>query len=114
LVMPMRIVQQHTLLTHDPVTQYAAIEALADREAPRELARVYRARAGYAHGRLLDTGVRPVRAQGGFYVVLDCADWLRRSRARDTVGLTHDLVARAGVAVVPGTDFGAPETVRLS
>ena len=30
LVMPMRIVQQHTLLTHDPVTQHAMIEALAD------------------------------------------------------------------------------------
>ena len=30
LVMPLRIVQQHTLLTHDPVTQHAMIEALGD------------------------------------------------------------------------------------
>ena len=33
---------------------------------------------------------------------------------RDAVGLARDLIARAGVATVPGTDFGAPRTLRLS
>jgi aspartate/methionine/tyrosine aminotransferase len=114
LVMPMRIVQQHTLLTHDPVTQYAMIEALADRESPRELARVYRQRAEYATEQLSGTGCRPVPADGGFYVVVDCDDWLRRGPIRDTVELARDLIERAGVAIVPGTDFGAPRTLRLS
>jgi aspartate/methionine/tyrosine aminotransferase len=114
LLMPMRIVQQHTLLTHDPVTQYAMIEALADLESPRELCRVYRGRAEYATERLTGTGCRPVPADGGFYVVVDCDEWLRRGPIRDTVALARDLVARAGVATVPGTDFGAPRTLRLS
>jgi aspartate/methionine/tyrosine aminotransferase len=114
LVMPMRIVQQHTLLTHDPVTQYAMIEALADLDSPRELTRVYRGRAEYAFNELRGTGCRPVRADGGFYVVLDCSAWLRAGRARDTVELARDLIERAGVATVPGTDFGAPDTLRLS
>ena len=114
LVMPLRIVQQHTLLTHDPVTQYAMIEALADRESPRELCRVYRHRAEYATENLSGTGCRPIPADGGFYVVLDCDDWLRRGPIRDTVALARDLIARAGVATVPGTDFGAPRTLRLS
>jgi aspartate aminotransferase len=114
LVMPMRIVQQHTLLTADPVTQSAMIEALADLDSPRELARVYRGRAEYAFNKLRGTGCRPVRADGGFYVVLDCSPWLRDGRARDTVELARDLIERAGVATVPGTDFGAPQTLRLS
>src|SRR5262249_53542232 len=67
LVMPMRIVQQHTLLTHDPVTQYAMIEALSDLESPRELTRVYRRRAEYAFRKLQGSGCRPARADGGIY-----------------------------------------------
>src|SRR5262249_47782197 len=114
LVMPMRIVQQHTLLTHDPVTQSAMIEALADREGPRELTRVYRARAEYAFERLTAVGCRAVRAEGGFYVVLDCTDWLKAGRAGDPIELARDLLARAHVATVPGTDFGAPHTLRVS
>jgi aspartate aminotransferase len=114
LVMPMRIVQQHTLLTHDPVTQYAMIEALADLESPRELCRIYQGRAEYAIERLTGTGCRPVPADGGFYVILDCDDWLRSGPIRDTVRLARDLIERAGVASVPGTDFGAPRTLRLS
>jgi aspartate/methionine/tyrosine aminotransferase len=114
LVMPLRIVQQHTLLTHDPVTQYAMIEALADPESPRELCRVYRRRAEYATDRLTGTGCRPIPADGGFYVVLDCDDWLRAGPVRDTVSLARDILAKVGVAAVPGTDFGAPRTLRLS
>jgi len=114
LVMPMRIVQQHTLLTHDPVTQAAMVEALADTEGPRELARVYRGRAEYAFHTLTGSGCKPIRADGGFYVVVDCLDWLRKSRFNDTIELARDLIERAGVATVPGTDFGAPRTLRLS
>jgi aspartate/methionine/tyrosine aminotransferase len=114
LVMPMRIVQQHTLLTHDPVTQAAALEALRDEAGPRELTAVYRRRAEYAYDQLTGTGCRPVRTDGGFYVVLDCGGWPRAGRAHDTVELARDLIERARVATVPGTDFGAPHTLRLS
>src|SRR5262249_19613069 len=76
LVMPMRIIQQHTLLTHDPVTQLAMVEALRDLESPRELCAVYRERAEYAFGHLQGTGCRPIPAAGGFYVVLDCSEWI--------------------------------------
>ena len=112
--MPMRILQQHTLLTHDPVTQAALVEALADRESPRELARMYRARAEYAVRALSEGSCRPIPADAGFYVMLDCRPWLRAGRARDTVMLARDILRAVHVATVPGTDFGAPETLRLS
>jgi aspartate/methionine/tyrosine aminotransferase len=114
LVMPMRIVQQHTLLTHDPVTQLAMIEALNDLESPRELCRIYRKRAEYSFDRLHGTGCVPIRADGGFYVVLDCADWIRAGHAADSIELARDILEQVNVATVPGTDFGAPETLRLS
>src|SRR5262249_21753309 len=102
------------LLTHDPVTQSAMIEALADREGPRELTRVYRARAEYAFERLTAVGCRAVRAEGGFYVVLDCTDWLKAGRAGERIALARDLRARAQVATVPATAFGAPPPLRVS
>jgi aspartate aminotransferase len=114
LVMPMRIVQQHTLLTHDPVTQYAMIEALADLESPRELMRIYRRRAEYALRQLSDGPCKLSRAEGGFYVVLDCSAWLQAGCARNTIELARNLIAEAKVATVPGTDFGASQTLRLS
>src|SRR5262249_42240248 len=114
LVMPMRIVQQHTLLTHDPVTQLAMIEALADLESPRELCSIYRERAEYSFDRLQGTGCEPIRADGGFYVVLDCAEWIRSGRAADSVELAGEILDQVSVATVPGTDFGAPDTLRLS
>jgi aspartate/methionine/tyrosine aminotransferase len=114
LVTPMRIVQQHTLLTHDPVTQAAAVEALADAGGPRELARVYRGRAEYACHMLTGSGCKPIRADGGCFVALDCAGWLRAKRLAGTVELARDLIERAGVATAPGTDFGAPRALRLS
>jgi aspartate/methionine/tyrosine aminotransferase len=113
LVMPMRIVQQHTLLTHDPLTQLAMIEALQDLESPRELCAEYRKRAEYSFSQLQGTGCRPIHSAGGFYVVLDCSDWLE-SESGDSIELSRDILQRVKVATVPGTDFGAPETLRLS
>jgi aspartate aminotransferase len=114
LVMPMRIVQQHTLLTHDPVTQYAMIEALADLESPRELTRIYRRRAEYALRQLSTGACKLICAGGGFYVVLDCSPWLQAGLARNTIELARNLIDEAKVATVPGTDFGASQTLRLS
>ena len=114
LVMPLRIVQQHTLLTHDPVTQLAMIESLKDLESPRELCRIYRGRAEYSFDQLTGTGCVPIRADGGFYVVLDCSDWIHSGRAVDSIELARDILERVNVAAVPGTISGAPETLRLS
>ncbi|MFL5340560.1 MAG: aminotransferase class I/II-fold pyridoxal phosphate-dependent enzyme, partial [Gemmataceae bacterium] len=71
-------------------------------------------RAEYAFEQLQGTGCRPIRAEGGFYVVLDCADWLKAGLAADSRDLARDILDREKVATVPGTDFGAPQTLRLS
>jgi aspartate aminotransferase len=114
LQMPMRIIQQHTLLTHDPVTQLAMEEALKDRDSPRELTAIYKERAQYAFETLNGTACAPIEPHGGFYIVLDCDNWNRNQNFSTSKELARDILERTSVAVVPGTDFGIPQCLRLS
>ncbi len=114
LVMPMRIVQQHTLLTHDPVNQYGAIAALQDLEAPKELTKIYKSRAEYSYAQLKGTGCDPIKSEGGFYIVLDCDRWVKEKGMNSSKELVIDIAKTVYVATVPGTDFGIPNGLRLS
>lgn len=114
LIMPMRIMQQHTLLTCDPVNQYGMVEALKDLESPRQLMEVYRGRAEYSYNTLKDTGCNPIKADGGFYITLDCGDWVKVKNMESSKDLAIDILQKVYVATVPGTDFGIPNTLRLA
>ena len=52
--------------------------------------------------------------EGGFYAVLRCSDWNREHGFESSKKLARDILARAHVAVVPGTDFGIPQDLRLA
>ncbi len=114
LIMPVRIMQQHTLLTADPVNQHGMVEALRDLDSPRELMEVYRSRAEYSYNTLKDTGCHPIKAHGGFYVTLDCENWIKEKGFTDSKDLAKDILEKVYVATVPGTDFGIPNTLRLA
>ncbi|MCH8296653.1 MAG: aminotransferase class I/II-fold pyridoxal phosphate-dependent enzyme [Chloroflexi bacterium] len=110
----LRVMQQHTLLCTDPCYQYGMIAALEDEESPAELAEVYKARAEYTTQQLLNTGCEPIAAEGGFYAVLRCAGWNQDHEFSSSKELAHDILKKAHVAVVPGTDFGIPQDLRLA
>jgi len=110
----LRVMQQHTLLCTDPCYQYGMIAALDDDESPAELAGIYRSRAEYTTQQLSNTGCEPVPAEGGFYAVLRCEDWNHDSGFASSKELAHDILKKAHVAVVPGTDFGIPNDLRLA
>jgi aspartate/methionine/tyrosine aminotransferase len=110
----LRVIQQHTLLCTDPVYQYGMIAALEDEESPAELTNIYRSRAEYTTEQLRGTGCDPVAAEGGFYAVLRCADWNAAHGFATSKELARDILERAHVAVVPGTDFGVPQDLRLA
>ena len=114
LIMPMRIMQQHTLLCSDPVNQWGMIEALKDEESPREVLEVYRTRAEYAYDTLHSVGCDPIQSFGGFYIVLDCNRWIRDHGMKDSKELAQDILYRVRVATVPGSDFGISNGLRLS
>jgi len=94
-------------------TQYAAIEALLDREGatPRMVAEFARRREQFVDDLNRVPGFRCISPQGAFYAWVNVAD----------TGLSAEEVCRlmldeAGVAAIPGSSFGAAgeEFVRFS
>jgi len=114
LIEPMRIIQQHTLLTCDPVSQYGAAVALQDFVGPQELTLLYRSRAEYACNTLTGSGCSPIAPEGGFYIALECRDWIEGRNLGSSIELARDILESVNVATVPGTDFGLPTCLRLS
>jgi aspartate aminotransferase len=110
----LRVIQQHTLLCTDPCYQYGMIAALDDEESPKQLSRLYRSRAEYTTQRLTGTGCEPIAAEGGFYAMLRCKQWNAAHGFASSKELARDILQKAHVAVVPGTDFGVPEDLRLA
>jgi aspartate aminotransferase len=110
----LRVMQQHTLLCTDPCYQDGMIEALEDEESPQELNRLFRARAEYTTTQLDSTGCVPIAAEGGFYAMLRCKDWNTAHGFASSKELARDILEKVHVAVVPGTDFGVPDDLRLA
>ncbi|WP_338743671.1 pyridoxal phosphate-dependent aminotransferase [Actinomadura luteofluorescens] len=115
LVRPLTVIQHHTLLTTDPVPQFGAIAALDHQEGVRELTGRYGARRDYTLERFGEvSAVRAVPARGSFYLTLDCAEYLRRHDIPGSLALAERIMRATRVATVPGSDFGLPDTLRLS
>ncbi|MCZ6890346.1 MAG: aminotransferase class I/II-fold pyridoxal phosphate-dependent enzyme, partial [Gammaproteobacteria bacterium] len=110
----LRVIQQHTLLCTDPCYQYGMIAALADDQSPEQLRNIYRSRAEYTTECLAGTGCEPVAAEGGFYAMLRCGKWNAARGFASSKELARDILQKAHVAVVPGTDFGVPDDLRLA
>ena len=110
----LRVIQQHTLLCTDPCYQYGMIAALDDEQSPEQLNRLYRSRAEYTTQRLAGTGCEPIAAEGGFYAMLRCKEWNARHGFESSKELARDILEKVHVAVVPGTDFGVPDDLRLA
>ncbi|MEE9253440.1 MAG: aminotransferase class I/II-fold pyridoxal phosphate-dependent enzyme [Pseudomonadales bacterium] len=110
----LRVIQQHTLLCTDPCYQYGMIAALDDEESPAQLTSIYRSRAEYTTQRLAGTGCEPIAAEGGFYAMLRCGQWIAARGFASSKELARDILEKVHVAVVPGTDFGVPDDLRLA
>ncbi len=110
---PLATMQDHTLLTADPVPQYGAIEALRHPDEVDALRLLYAGRRDYAMKRLAEVpGMRPIRAEGSFYLTIDIASYLGQHESDRS--LAEAILTATHVATVPGSDFGLPGTLRLS
>jgi len=110
---PLATMADHTLLTTDPVPQYGAVEALRHLDEVDALRNLYAGRRDYAVKRLSGVeSVRPIRAEGSFYLTVDVASYLGDHESDRT--LAEAILTATHVATVPGSDFGLPGTLRLS
>jgi aspartate/methionine/tyrosine aminotransferase len=112
-VHPLTTMQDHTLLTTDPVPQFGALEALRHLDEVETLRLLYAGRRDYAVKRLSGVAtVRPIRAEGSFHLTVDIASYLGEGETDRS--LTESILRATHVATVPGSDFGLPGTIRLS
>ncbi len=115
LVTPLTVIQHHTLLTLDPVVQFGAITALENQSEVECLVGLYRARRDYTLQVFKDIpGVRALPAEGSFYLTLDCGQYMKEKGYESSLDLAVRIMEEKCVATVPGSDFGLPETLRLS
>ena len=115
LIEPLTVIQHHTLLTVDPVVQYGAIAALDKQSEVEALVNIYRKRRDYTMQQLSNVPmIRPIYSEGGFYITISCGDFMKKKGYQNSLALATDILNQKCVAVVPGSDFGLPDTIRLS
>jgi aspartate aminotransferase len=115
LVMPLTVIQHHTLLTTDPVVQYGAIAALEHQEEVDYIRGLYKSRRDYtlqAFQKVLS--VKALLSRGSFYLTLDCDIYMKEKKIDSSLALATKIMEATNVATVPGSDFGLPRTLRLS
>ncbi|MVN86083.1 aminotransferase class I/II-fold pyridoxal phosphate-dependent enzyme [Deinococcus sp. HMF7620] len=113
VIAAMNAIQSQSTSNASSVSQYAALAALTQHEATarfiEEARRAYQVRRDHIVAGLNALGLTTPTPQGAFYVMADT------SRIHpDELEATRRILDEARVAVVPGTDFGAPGQVRLS
>ncbi len=120
VVSAMAAVQSHDTGNATSIAQWAAVAALDHAEdAVRAMVSAFERRRDLVLARLgAIPGLTCARPAGAFYVFPGVSAYLGK-RAGDRVVATDDdlavhLLETAGVAVVPGTGFGAPGYVRMS
>ena len=98
------------------ISQAAAREALVGNQAGvGEMCAEFKRRHDYFFARLRGLpGFECVRADGTFYLFPNVEAAMHAKRVATDVELCEQFLDEAGVALVPGTAFGAPGHVRLS
>lgn len=113
VIAAMNALQSQSTSNASSVSQYAALAALEEHEATArfiDMARgAYRERRDVIVAGLNALGLPTPTPQGAFYVMAN-TDRLHT----DELEAARRILDDARVAVVPGTDFGAPGQVRLS
>ncbi len=116
LIAAMKKIQSQSTSNPASISQAAAEAALTgDQSCVAEMREAFRQRhdAVVAGLNAID-GVTCLPSTGTFYAFPDMSGLMARVGAADDVALAELLLERAGVALVPGSAFGAPGHMRLS
>lgn len=116
LIKAMTKIQSHSTSNPASISQYASVAALnSDHDFIHQLKKIFKERHDFIQGALSAIpGVVCPPADGAFYVFPDVRKAIAKLGLKDDVALSEYLLEKAHVAVVPGTEFGAPGFIRLS
>lgn len=114
-ITPLSVIQHHTLLTVDPVVQFAGTVAIKHPEELEYIKNLYQNRRDYTVRKFKSVpSVNMIPAKGSFYCTLDCSQFMREKGIESELDLAEEIIKSIYVATVPGSDFGAHRTLRLS
>lgn len=121
LIKAMAKVQGQSTSNPSSISQKAALAALqGPTDELDEMVKVYEARRTWLVTALnAIPGVNCITPDGAFYVFPSIAGWIGKTAAdgtvlKDDVVICEWLLESAGVALVPGTEFGSPGQLRIS
>jgi len=104
--------------TSNPVTtsQYAAIEAYnGSQDTVEEMRVAFESRLEIIYPKVeAIPGFKVIKPQGAFYLLPDVSEAARMTGYNSVDAFAEALLTEANVAVIPGSGFGAPSTIRLS
>ncbi len=116
IIQSMKKIQSQSTSNPTSIAQYGAQAALeGDQSFVVESKQVFKNRHDFVLDALnkLD-GVKSVSCQGTFYIFPDMSGAMEKLGIKTDVELGEFLIEKAGVALVPGSAFGAPGYMRIS
>lgn len=116
LIEAMTNIQSQSTSNPTSISQVAAQAALeGDQSCIQPMVRAFKERGDFVVAELNKIpGVECVPSTGAFYAFPSMRGLLQRCGAADDVDLAERILNEAGVALVPGSAFGAPGYMRLS
>ncbi|MFY3792891.1 pyridoxal phosphate-dependent aminotransferase [Ureibacillus sp. MALMAid1270] len=104
--------------TSNPTTtsQYATIEAYnGPQDSVEEMRKAFESRLEIIYPKLSEIpGFKVIKPQGAFYLLPDVSEAAEKTGYSSVDEFATALLTEANVAVIPGSGFGVPNTIRLS
>ncbi|MEK5184674.1 pyridoxal phosphate-dependent aminotransferase [Solibacillus sp. FSL W7-1324] len=116
IIKAMTDLASHSTSNATTTAQYATIEAYNGSQAAVEKMRqAFESRLEAIFPKLAAIpGVKVLKPQGAFYLLPDVSETAEKTGYTSVDDFVSALLTEANVAVIPGSGFGAPATIRLS
>lgn len=116
VIQAMKKMQSQSTTCACSITQFAAVEALTgDQSCLSQFRDTFKERHDFVYQRLSQLkGFKVSPAQGAFYMFPNVEQAYQMLGLKDDVAFAEYLIDKAEVALVPGTAFGSPSTIRMS
>jgi aspartate aminotransferase len=116
LIQKMETIQSQSTSNPTSISQYAALAALeGDQAGIQAMVKVFKERHDFVLESLRKiNGVECLPCQGTFYIFPNMQGTMDRLGFKTDIEFGEFLIEKAGVALVPGSAFGAPGHMRIS